>query len=136
MFDTNDPLRVEFLDGQKGGRWKLLESFAYFHDKGMWGTWIDVPAGFVTDFASIPRMFWSWLPKTGEYAKAAVVHDWLYFAGHVKGVGAIERSFADEVFRDAMADLGVPGLRRKLMWLAVRLGAGSTWRRYREAQGA
>lgn len=133
MFDSNDPLRVEFLDGTKGGRWRLTEPFAYFDDEGDYGTWIDVPAGFVTDFASVPRLLWPFYPKTGSYAKAAVVHDWLYFAGYIRGVGPVTRSYADAVFKRAMEDLGVPYVRRHLMWLAVRAGAGSTWARYRAA---
>ena len=28
---------------------------------------IEVPKGFVTDFASIPCMFWTWLPRIGRY---------------------------------------------------------------------
>jgi hypothetical protein len=36
-----------------------------------------VPAGYVTDGASVPRAL-SWLyPKYGAYLKAAIVHDWL-----------------------------------------------------------
>src|SRR5262245_38142541 len=38
-----------------------------------------VPAGFVTDLASIPRIFWSALPRDGEYAYAAILHDYLYW---------------------------------------------------------
>jgi hypothetical protein len=34
---------------------------------------VTVPVGFVTDFASIPRMFWSALRPDGNYAWAAVV---------------------------------------------------------------
>lgn len=44
---------------------------------------IRVPAGFVTDFASIPRAFWVVLPPTGKYGKAAVVHDYLYVMGGI-----------------------------------------------------
>ena len=40
---------------------------------------VNVPTGFVTDLASIPRPFWSVFPKTGRYAYAAIVHDYLYW---------------------------------------------------------
>ncbi|MDI5166053.1 DUF1353 domain-containing protein, partial [Salmonella enterica subsp. enterica serovar Montevideo] len=33
---------------------------------------IEVPVGFVTDLATVPRIFWSLLPPDGEYAKAAI----------------------------------------------------------------
>src|SRR5262245_47745360 len=36
---------------------------------------VVVPAGFVTDLASIPRIFFSALRPDGVYAYAAIVHD-------------------------------------------------------------
>ena len=36
---------------------------------------IIIPAGFATDLATIPRIFWALLPPSGVYEKAAVVHD-------------------------------------------------------------
>jgi Protein of unknown function (DUF1353) len=42
---------------------------------------IVVPKGFVTDFASIPRPLWSLgLSPHGQYSRAAVIHDFLYWA--------------------------------------------------------
>ena len=38
-----------------------------------------MPTGFVTDFASIPPIFYSVLRPDGEYAYAAVIHDYLYW---------------------------------------------------------
>jgi hypothetical protein len=38
---------------------------------------IVVPAGFVTDFASIPRSLWSELSPVGEHERAAIVQDYL-----------------------------------------------------------
>ena len=135
MFDSNDPLRVEYLDGRK---WRLLESFTYFDPTfrydddppGVSGEFIDVQAGFVTDFASIPRALWAVLPPTGEYGKAAVIHDWLYYRGHV-GVQPITRRYADKIFRQAMLELGVAAHRRWLMWSAVRTFAGFLWAKHR-----
>ena len=40
---------------------------------------VQVPVGFVTDFASIPRLFWSLLRPDGLYAYAAIIHDYLYW---------------------------------------------------------
>ena len=36
---------------------------------------ITVPAGFVTDLASIPRVVWSFFPPDGPWVKGAVIHD-------------------------------------------------------------
>lgn len=42
---------------------------------------IVVPKGFVTDFASIPQPLWSLgLTPYGQYSRAAVVHDYLYWS--------------------------------------------------------
>src|SRR5689334_1061409 len=43
---------------------------------------IVVPAGFVTDLASIPRAFWGppfFLTPAGQYSRAAIIHDYLYW---------------------------------------------------------
>src|SRR5262249_35732270 len=40
---------------------------------------IMVPRGFVTDFASVPRLFWSLLPPIGRYGYAALFHDYVYW---------------------------------------------------------
>jgi hypothetical protein len=63
------PLDLEVADD--GRQYRLLTAFQY--DSSL--TTITVPAGFVTDFASVPKLFWNLLPPTGRYGKAAVVHD-------------------------------------------------------------
>lgn len=88
---------------------------------------INVPAGFRTDFASIPRLLWPILPPYGKYGNAAVLHDFLYVNG-----GQIARSFSlrftrkecDAIFLKAMEDVGVGRAVRIGFWLAVRLFGG------------
>lgn len=80
-----------------------------------------VPRGTRTDFASVPRVF-AWLvPKYGRYTAAAVLHDRLC-ATEVPA-GDVTPIDADGLFRRSMRELGVPFLRRWLMWAAVRWGA-------------
>lgn len=106
----NTELDLRYLDGRE---WSVLRAFVYESDTaGL----ILVPAGFVTDFASIPRFFWRLLPPTGQYGKAAVIHDYLY----VTATMPVTRAEADAVFLEAMTDLGVPVVTRRLMWAAVR----------------
>lgn len=114
------PLRAEYLDGEK---WLLLEPFSY--RVGEFGSTdiIVVPAGFETDFASIPRLFWAIYPPAGRWGKAAVVHDFLYRSG------ARPRWECDAVFLEGMQVLGVPRLRRFLMYAAVRLFGGSFYQK-------
>ena len=74
-----------------------------------------------TDFASVPRAFAWFIPRYGRYTKAAILHD--YLCRVAVPAGRISRIDADGIFRQAMRELGVPFLRRWIMWAAVRLGA-------------
>ena len=107
-----NPLVLEYMDGRN---WKLVHAFDYCTDVDALFT-VNVPEGFITDFASIPKILWNILPPTGAYGKAAVVHDYLY-----RTPGLTTRLDADNVFREAMKALGVGAFRRNLMYLAVHL---------------
>lgn len=76
---------------------------------------INVPAGFETDYASVPRIPLAYMLFGGVAKKAAVVHDYLY---STKMLG---RDMADAVFLDAMEASGVAWWRRRLMYRAVRV---------------
>ncbi|HEX6000094.1 MAG TPA: DUF1353 domain-containing protein [Hyphomicrobiaceae bacterium] len=82
---------------------------------------VDVPAGFVTDLASIPWYLWSWLPHDGPYMHAAIIHDWLYWEQ------ARSREEADNILWGDMTDLKVSYLKRQAIYQAVRLKGGSAW---------
>lgn len=116
------------LDVRKIGptRWQLLAPLRYALDAP--GRVIEVPAGFYTDFASIPRIFYLTTPPIGAYDSAAVVHDYLYVAQ------ATTRAEADRIFLRAMKDCGVGWYTRTKMYLAVRVGGGAIWRRYAQAK--
>ena len=77
---------------------------------------IIVPAGFITDLASIPRVFRFLIVKNGRHRRAAVVHDWLCRLGL-----EFNRVTADKIFLEAMKLCGVPRMRRRLMYWAVRV---------------
>ncbi len=84
---------------------------------------IRVPAGFVTDLASVPRALWSIMPPHGRYAKAAIIHDYLYASP------IVSRKQADDIFLEAMEVLGVAKWRRLAMYYAVRLFGQSSYTR-------
>lgn len=130
MSTFTTPLEIEYEDGRA---WKVTAEFDYalswlpisnIADKSE--PIIRVPAGFVTDFASIPRALWVVLPPTGKYGKAAVVHDYLYVMG---GIIPCElekhqpykftKAEADRIFYEAMGVLGVNNFIRWTMWKAV-----------------
>ena len=81
-----------------GGKWwRLFEPFQYESKRaGL----IVVPSGFVTDFASVPRLpvaYWLY----GSKANApALVHDYLYREGHPG------RKEADRIFLEALKEYG------------------------------
>ncbi|GAA4744025.1 hypothetical protein GCM10023328_27170 [Modestobacter marinus] len=97
--------------------WEVLAPLVY---RGERDTFV-VPPGFRTDFASVPRVVVWLFPRSGRYTPAAVLHDWLTDVA-VPG-GVVSARDADGVFRRVMRELGVPPLRRWLMWTGVRWGA-------------
>lgn len=98
-------------------RWELVAPIIY---RGKIDTFV-VPAGFVTDFASVPRVAVWLIPRFGRYTPAAILHDWLCGPG-IRG-GLIAPVDADGVFRRVMRELGVPTVQRWLMWTGVRWSA-------------
>ncbi|WP_407073743.1 DUF1353 domain-containing protein [Pseudoxanthomonas mexicana] len=79
---------------------------------------VSVPVGFVTDLASIPRVFWSILPTNGRYAHSAVVHDYLYWEQ------SLSREESDEVMALSMADFDISKSTIKAIRTAVRSPGG------------
>ena len=78
-----------------------------------------VPQDYVTDFASVPKLFRWLVPKYGRYNKATALHDW--FCSSEVSEGRITRRDADGIFRRTMRELRVGFLQRWIMWAAVRL---------------
>jgi hypothetical protein len=83
---------------------------------------VDVPVGFITDFASIPRLFWSLLRPDGEYTYPAIIHDYLYWTQ------TRTRAESDEIFRLAMADFDIDAVTATTLYDAVRVGGSTAWR--------
>lgn len=85
---------------------------------------IRVPSGFVTDFASVPRIplaFWLF-GGIGDYA--AAVHDWLYTEAKYP------RELCDDIFREILVYVDEAGeTRASLMRLGVRLGGAKFYGR-------
>ncbi len=96
---------------------------------------VTAPEGFVSDGASIPG--WVYLlpgmallfPKSGRHNWASVVHDFIY---RTQPEGWT-RLMADVVFLDIMLEDGTPEARARVMYRAVRVGAGRRWRQCAKA---
>ena len=92
---------------------------------------IEVPAGYRTDLASVPRLpgiYW----RVGNRAVLpSIVHDYLFeHDPHNWG-----RKVADRIFLEAMTDEKDPPwpTTRWAMYMGVRLGGWRAWRRYRKS---
>ena len=97
----------------------LTSSFRYISSLGV----IEVPAGFITDGASIPSVFWPFLSPFGEYFKAAIIHDYLYSKDNT----LYDRRTSDLIFKEAMFNLGVCWARRDTIFRAVRIFGASSF---------
>ena len=115
---TGWPLTVEYVDGR---RWRVHQDIAYRTAAGEVST---VRAGFVFDFASIPRLFWPLIPPAGDgrnlYGLAAAWHDWLCVHRKIGG-RPITRKEADALFLEIMLYVGVRRRLARVMYRAVRL---------------
>lgn len=82
---------------------------------------VKVPAGFITDLASIPRALQNVLSVTGKSRRAAVAHDWLYC------VQSVSRNDADQFLRRALICEGMGSAQARVYWLGVRAGGWLAW---------
>jgi hypothetical protein len=105
--------------------WTVVEPLVY---RGRSQTFV-VPRGFGTDFASVPRVVVWLIPRFGRYTLPAILHDWLVTEGLRQRL--VSPRDADGIFRRSMRELGVPVVRRWLMWTGVRWGALTDPRRRR-----
>lgn len=80
-----------------------------------------VPIGYVTDFATVPWFLQWFVPRTGVWTLAAVLHDWLIT--HGIPMGLVSSRDADGIFRRVLREEGVDPVRQWLMWAAVRVAA-------------
>ena len=105
MSSFTKPLIVEVLND--GKHYRLAEEFEYYRT-GNPDAKILIPKGFITDFATIPRIFQAIMPPTGtrknSYGKAAVLHDYLYDKDCLY---IFTRQEADLIFLEAMQARGV-----------------------------
>lgn len=77
---------------------------------------ITIPKGYRSNFASVPRIFWSLIPPVGRYSKATVIHDWLI---DTKRTNYFTYHEINMVFLEAMKVLKVNLITRYMMFLAV-----------------
>lgn len=123
MSSFTDPLRVEVQQGERQGRGLALLIAPFTYEVGALGSGdrVTVPAGYETDFTSVPWWARGVASSFDRGAKAAVVHDFLWSSPRTRS-----RAEIDGIYREALAVLGVGVVRRWGMWAAVRLQALAT----------
>lgn len=100
--------------------WVLLEDMRY--RIGDTQDHIVVPAGFVTDYASIPQAMWSFgLGPHGRYSRAALVHDYLYWSQ------GCTKDQADNLLVIAMKESHVDSFDEMAIFAGVKVGGQPSW---------
>jgi hypothetical protein len=112
-------LQVQPATGKDDGQWQLVANLLYQSDVA--ACTFMVPKGFITNFASVPRIPIIYELAGDTSSEAATVHDFLYTTHPVS------RAVADAVLREASAATDVPAWRRGLMWAGVRVFGWSHW---------
>ena len=109
-----------------GPEWEVREAFRYWSTRLQ--AWITVPPEFTTDLTSVPWFARWYVSVDGEHTKAALVHDWLYVLASETAFPNVTRKEADRIFLEALEVRGVGPIKRRVMYAAVRLGGGRTFR--------
>lgn len=82
---------------------------------------LQVPKGFVTDLASVPREFWAALSPTDKYMNAAILHDYLYWDQRCG------KTDADVILYAAMRSYGVSSNQRHAVFDGVYFGGHGSY---------
>jgi hypothetical protein len=90
-------------------------------DTAVAGARIIVPPGFVTDFASVPRVPLAFMLVGDRAHVAATIHDFLYTTG------IWHKNIADLVFKEAAIATGVAPKWAEIMYQGVRFGGEAAW---------
>jgi hypothetical protein len=119
-----------------GTRFTLIDDHR-FEEAG-----VTVPAGYRCDFATIPKIVWSFgFTPLGRHQRAALLHDYLYDTHHALQKATLADDFrkvpwwawtmdrhdCDRAFLAQMKRDGVGWRSRWTMYIAVRLFGGLFW---------
>jgi hypothetical protein len=115
MWITNPP--YEWISRKLEG--VLLADLVW--DDPVYGVQV-APAGFSTDYGSIPKLLW-WFdnPFEPDIRRAATLHDWLY---HLRGKYGVTRLMADQMLLRGMLADGAKAWKATARYRAVRTFGG------------
>ena len=126
-------LQVEYIDGIL---WKVINPTGEFGFALDDGRKVIPPYGYITNFASIPRLLQNILPAAGtgpkgKYGPGAVCHDLVYETGQIDGKN-VSRHEADHLLKACNEAMGVDPIITGLIHDGLVLGGGPTWEHYRK----
>ena len=105
---------------RKSTRWMVSADWVVIAD----GKRFEIPAGFIFDGSSIPRLLWQFFPPSYAPAwEAACYHDWCYAFAYRQ----VSKRFADDAFRDIMLRQGASPWIARIFHAAVRIGGRGGW---------
>jgi len=87
---------------------------------------INVPAGFITDFTSVPYSIWPLIKKLGPWNLPSILHDYLY------NVGVFDHLTTDRIFYAALTFRKVSKWRKNIIYDGLRLFSHNRWNEYRK----
>ena len=119
--------KLQLTPANNGHRFVLVEPFMISLDK----TYFEIPTGFWTDFASIPKALQNILSPLDSHLRAAVLHDYLYYKQAILNA-PITREYADKCFLRAMKTCGTNYCKRYTIYYAVRSFGWITWNKYKD----
>jgi len=117
------PLRVNHIP--ESPFWEIAYPLSYTSD--LLADKITVPKGFITDFASVPRLPFVYLMFGGTSHRASVIHDALYRKDI--DVPEVDQKTADAIFLEAMETNDDGWISRWGKWLGVRVGGCTSWKK-------
>lgn len=141
------PLVIPILGVDDAPLYRVIRTWNYHWEFEGRNFQLTVPRDFECDGASVPRLLWTLIGVTpdGLHRAAAMAHDYLYrYAGRVPLGQHHElvrdrwmrvdypwsRKEADKLFARILRECGVGKVRRRLMYLGVRIGGGRSWKPY------
>ena len=135
--------RIRYLDDAPAQKddWYVLEESVIFRWKEI--GYASIPAGYVSDGCSVPRILWGFFPPKDAYFVPGLVHDYLYETKQVELHEALAPNFlskssitypitrrdADRMFLSLLNHFAPHTPRRNYVrYLAVRWFGGIWWR--------
>lgn len=119
-FDSSLGIEYSYYAKDKLGTdfWIVKKEFVYKTDDG----YVNIPKGYLTDGASVPRIFWNIIPPWGDYGQACVLHDYLCEYPYIYKDNekiTLTRHQVNKILYNSMRELGVSVIKSNTIYYAV-----------------